>query len=144
MSWQKNVWENGDIISVDDLNHLEVGADLAIQNNVPQVLVVHDSITTYKGYICGKLDKTFREIFAALNQGKIVVLSVEDLTDCSFNVISGSLFLTSIHYIDEDNGDYVYYSLSFSDNLLVYDLWNETMGELTLDDYPSRYLPSVG
>lgn len=67
MAYEKQTWNNGDIITADKLNHIEDG----IENNNLNVMVV---ILTQDGQDTSSVtcNKSAKEIYDALNNGEII------------------------------------------------------------------------
>jgi len=67
MSYTKNTWNTGDIVTSEKLNHIEDG----IANN-ENVMVIN--------YSDGTLDKTWQEIYDAMVQKKLCVIRYDSGT----------------------------------------------------------------
>ena len=64
MSYTKQAWETGDLITAAKLNHIEDGVDGAYGMVVVATMTTEDDTTT--------LDKTYQDISDALTAGKVV------------------------------------------------------------------------
>lgn len=78
MAYEKQTWNNGDVISADKLNHIEDG----IENN--RTMTVNDNNRT--------LDKTWQEIYDVATSG--LVIYIKD---------SSSNYAMVINVLDRDN-----------------------------------------
>lgn len=69
MSYEKQTWASGDVITAEKLNHMEEGI-----TTIPPIMIIHDNSDT------GALDKTWQEIHDFRNEGGIVIgfASMED------------------------------------------------------------------
>ena len=72
MAYTKNTWADGDIVTSENLNHMEEGIA-----NAGGVMVV-GGVTFIGALPTGTLDKTWQEIYNALAAGVSVALIIED------------------------------------------------------------------
>ena len=80
MSYEKQTWECGDIITAEKMNHIEDGIEEASQGggNVPTPLIVNASTEDNFEWVC---DKTYGEIDDAVRSGVAVVVIYERITE---------------------------------------------------------------
>lgn len=78
MSYTKQIWANGDIITADKLNYMENGIE---ENSETRPLVVHSIIhrDVYEFW----LDATFDDIASALKTGRSVIIIQDVKSDPS-------------------------------------------------------------
>lgn len=73
MSYVKNVWQNGDVITAEKLNNLEDGVESSSGGNNAFLI----GLTWYGGGEYGSTDKTVQEILDAFYSGKTCILKEE-------------------------------------------------------------------
>lgn len=94
MSYTKNTWETGDVVTAAKLNNMENGIAAACQ-----VLFVHESVDYSEDSTTYTLDKTWQEIHDALEVGIAVLFKVNNETEV------GQMFISSA-YLDEASGEF--------------------------------------
>lgn len=77
MSYEKQTWANGDVITAEKLNHIEDGVYANSQSG--GALIVNDLIDEQTGI--ETLDKTYTEITAAIDAGIYVTVLSRDAHD---------------------------------------------------------------
>lgn len=105
MSYTPKTWACGDSITADDLNHIEQG--IAENSGGGSTLIVN--LVETDEHDCDIYDKTWQEVYDALNAGKICLFSWE-LVDASSAATFQSLIVSAIH---DGNG---YTITAWSDN----------------------------
>ncbi len=95
MSYTKQTWANGDVITADKLNHIEDGlADNSTELVVHAINHPEDEVTV--------LDKTFGEIRTAVNNGRMVKI-VRNVSDEEYTGVTVG-YLVSMNYEIYSNG----------------------------------------
>ena len=86
MAYTKNTWKTGDIVSSAKLNHMEDGIA-----NSENVFIVGGVSLDGKGGPKGTLDKTWQEIYNALQSKVVIAVYVSDNEIMQFR-IEGSIY----------------------------------------------------
>lgn len=86
MAYTKNTWRTGDIVSSQKLNHMEDGIA-----NSENVFIVGGVSLDENGDPIGTLDKTWQEIYNALQSKVCIVVYVSDNEIMQFR-IEGSMY----------------------------------------------------
>lgn len=100
MSYVKNTWNTGDVITAEKLNHAEEGIEAASNN----VFLVGGTYNSGSGIFT--LNKTWQQIRDSAVSGKTCILVVEN----SFGSFGAGLFFL----VDIANMDEYTYTVSFS------------------------------
>ena len=90
MSYTKNTWITGDVVTSSKLNNMESGIDAAVNR-----LVI--TLTYNDGEEAGVGDKTWSEIQAAWEQGREIIIN-DDGYMCPFASYNTSGTLTWVFY----------------------------------------------
>ena len=118
MTYVPKEWETGDVISAEDLNHIENGIGKSI-------LILHPTFGE-RGAVT--LDKTWQEIWDAVGDGKIVMFYQPD------NELSPSEYVPYTLNVIQIDGESTYFTAFF--NAFVSNGYNLTCA--SADDYPTN------
>ena len=103
MSYEKQTWANGDVITAEKLNHIEDGVYANSQSG--GVLVVH--VTWNEAGTEAYLDKTYAEISVAFASDAIVQVIYIGQEGGASGVISEWFVGDDGYYVTVDNYEYV-------------------------------------
>lgn len=77
MSYEKTIWNTGDTITAEKMNHIENGiAEVSgsSSSSFSNVFIVNNIASSQSSNYVLYLDKTLQEIIDAMNEGKIVIV----------------------------------------------------------------------
>lgn len=99
MSYDKNTWQTGDVITATKLNHMEDGIAGA-GGGVYNVTILYDDHNDYF-----YLDKNYNEIADAIEDGKTVIVGYEN---GHYFIISYGIYVDGYHVITslEDTNEF--------------------------------------
>ena len=119
MSYDKQTWVNGDVITAEKLNHIEDGISGSGGSNA--LICEYD-------YNVRHTNKTFGEIKDAFLSGKTVLLKAEEASDGTHSM--GNLYR---YRLSGSEGSY-YCEVEFSQGLLISSVYS------TLEELDNAYL----
>lgn len=137
MSYEKQTWANGDVITADKLNHMEDGIAGGSSDDNLFVVTISEEGTVASS------DKTWREITTAFNEGKKCIYvwdqegsySEEGVEYTTITRRSGSIINTNYHETSVEGqlteGAYSIY--------LIYDEYNISKWDASDPDSPIQY-----
>ena len=99
MSYDKNTWQTGDVVTSEKLNHMEQGIESASGGGVFVVSASLDS--EVGGYI---LSETWQTIYNAMDSGQVVFIKMDAAAHsgtniCTYEMVSNAVFADK-YYLD--------------------------------------------
>ena len=110
MSYTKNTWARGDVITSAKLNNMESGIEAANTNSTPTVMCI-DRIVTDDLTGDVQLNKTFNEIKTAFDNGCLIFVKHADST-LDYPNISNIIYIVTEAMVWEDDGEPPLYSIT--------------------------------
>ena len=133
MSYEKQTWANGDVITAEKLNHVEDG----VQNNDPFIINVSGSLINQPGgswsYSC---DKKAKEIVAALKGNRRIIAKFNSAKEVPIHLASAATRGGSTIYYNTDG----YSFMTTGDlDLAVHKIIIDSLTE-TSESYPNALI----
>ena len=121
MSYVKQTWQTGDVVTSAKLNHMEDGIAAGGGSGGGGVLVVGLDMTTYA------LDKTWQEIYDAMAAGQIAVIG--------YAMETGDALISGLYTVVQANGQSGSYSVATL-SLDINEVAVATFAASSADGYP--------
>ena len=99
MSYEKQTWKTGDIITSEGLNHIEDG----IANNNIYFLNIIETLDEDNNVTIQRLDKTFTEIEQAVSSNKMIIFKKQRI----FSEEESATLFSFLQGIGKQDGRYV-------------------------------------